>query len=161
MTLVVPFDGSELARAALVRAAQFGELLEENVLGVSVVPRGNATYARDRGWLEPGEAFDEATIVSRLRASVRELHPSAEFHHLPVDRAAPHGTIANKLRNFARNHDAGIVFLGSENAGRVVAGMSVGRSVTADPAYDTMIIPAARPSKAEKLEAAKPTRETL
>jgi len=41
MTLVVPFDGSDLAEAALVRATEFGSVFDEDVLAISVIPKGN------------------------------------------------------------------------------------------------------------------------
>lgn len=161
MTLVVPFDGSELSKVALVRAAQFERVLDEGVLAVSVIPMGNVEYARTRGWLEAGEAFDVGRVADHLRESVAEIHRDAGFHHAVVDRRAPRGTIAKELRRFARDHGASIVFLGSENAGRVVSGFTVGRSVAADDDYDTMIVSAVRPSDSRTLEAAKPTTEAL
>jgi len=157
MTLVVPFDGSDLSKAALVRAAQFQEVLDEDVLVVSAIPRGNETYARNKGWLGSKESFDAEVIVERLRTPVADLHADAEFHHIFVDRYAPRGEVANALRKFAREHDASIVFVGSENAGRIVTGLTVGRSVAADTSYDTMLISAVRPSKATKLEDVRPT----
>mgnify|MGYP003836178145 CR=1 FL=1 len=39
MTILVPFDGSDLAEAALIRATQFGNLFDEDVLAVSVIPK--------------------------------------------------------------------------------------------------------------------------
>ena len=161
MTLIVPFDGSELSGVALVRAAQFEQVLNERVLAVSVIPMGNVAYARERGWLEAGEAFDVERIAEGLRKAVAEIHPDAEYHYTLVDRRAPRGTVAKELRRFARDHEASIVFLGSENAGRVVGGFTVGRAVAADDAYDTMIVSAVRPSNSRTLEAAKPTAEVL
>ena len=49
MVLVVPFDGSALAEAALDRAAQFSETFDAELLAVTVIPNGNAAYARERG----------------------------------------------------------------------------------------------------------------
>lgn len=161
MTLVVPFDGSELSRVALVRAAQFDTVLGEGVLAVSVIPRGNVAYARERGWLGATEPFDAEGIVADLRTSVAGIHPDAEFHHVVVDRYAPRGTVAKALRRIARDSGASIVFLGSENAGRTGSGFTVGRSVAADDAYDTMIISGRRPSNSGTLDAAKPTEEIL
>lgn len=99
---LVPFDGSELAEAALVRATQFGVVLEERVLAVSVIPKGNADYARERGWIGPGEPFDATAVVSGLHERVTELCPSADFRHEVVDRYAPAGTISQRLRRVAR-----------------------------------------------------------
>jgi nucleotide-binding universal stress UspA family protein len=161
MALVVPFDGSELSRVALVRAAQFQTVLDEPVLAVTAIPKNNVEYARERGWLGSTESFDTERVVDSLRDAVADVHPDAEFHHLPVDAYAPRGTIANALRQFARENDASIVFLGSENAGRIVSGMTVGRSVASDRTYDTMIISASRPSNSRRLEAAKPTEDAV
>jgi nucleotide-binding universal stress UspA family protein len=58
MTLVVPFDGSELAEAALVRATEFGNVFDEDVVAVSVIPKGDNSYAREHGWIEANEEFD-------------------------------------------------------------------------------------------------------
>jgi nucleotide-binding universal stress UspA family protein len=161
MTLVVPFDGSRLSKAALLRAVQFEEVLDEDVVAVSAIPANNAAYARERGWLDADEQFDADAVVSHLREAVAEVAPAADFRHVSVDRNATRGTIANRLRNFARSHDASIVFLGSENAGRITTSLTVGRSVAADPDYDTLIVSAVRPSNARKLEAAVSTTEVL
>jgi len=57
MTLAVPFDGSELAEAVFVRVTEFGTVLEEDVLTVSVVPKNNTRYAREHGWIRSDEEF--------------------------------------------------------------------------------------------------------
>lgn len=96
MTLFVPFDGSELAEAALVRAAEFGEVFEESVLAVSVAPRGNTEYARERDWISPREDFNLDEIVSELHVQVVDLAPSANFRHKVVGQHASSGTISKK-----------------------------------------------------------------
>lgn len=65
MTLVVPFDSSELAEAALVRATEFGTVFEEDVLAVSIAPKGDVDYARERGWIEGDEAFGRSPPCRR------------------------------------------------------------------------------------------------
>lgn len=161
MTLVVPYDGSELAKTALIRAAQFDAVFDQGVVAVSVVPQNNSSYARARGWIDPEASFDGEAIVDALRQSVDEIAPDAAFRHLSVGRNAPAGTIANKLRQFAREQDASIVFIGSENAGRMVGSLSVGSSVSAEQSYDTMIISQARPAKIEELEAEVSTEDVI
>lgn len=152
MTLFVPFDGSELAEAALVRATEFGAVLEEDVLAVSVIPKGNTEYARKRGWIGPDEPFDRDVVVSKLHARVTELSPSADFRHHLVDRFAPPGTISQALRKTARNEDVSMAFVGSDRAGRVVSSLtSVGSSVSAGGTYDVVIVRRPRPPKAPKL----------
>ena len=141
MTLVVPFDGSDLSRAALVRARQFASVFEENVIAISVIPRGNTDYARERGWIGPTERYDHDAVLETLRESAAECCPSAEFRHDTVDRNSPRGTISNCLRRMARDADASMVFIGSENAGRIVSALSsVGASVAAEDAYDVVIV---------------------
>jgi nucleotide-binding universal stress UspA family protein len=159
MTFVVPFDGQELSEAALVRAKEFNAVLNERVVAVSVIPRDDAEYARDRGWLEKGEPFDVKSIVGKLHEQVLELAPEANFRHTIVSRYAPTGTIASQLRRHAKQEDASMVFIGSENAGRVVSTVSsVGGSVASDGAYDVVIIRNRTPSKVAKIRNNSPHR---
>lgn len=141
MTLVVPFDGSELAEAALVRAAEFCAIVGGDVLAVSVIPEGNTSYARQRSWISPDESFDVDAIVGKLRERVTGLCPACEFHHEVVDRYAPPGAISNRVRRVAREQGATMVFIGSENAGHMVTSLSsVGGGIAADEAYDVTIV---------------------
>lgn len=159
MTLLVPFDGSDLAEAALVRATEFATVFEESVLAVSVVPEGNTNYAREHGWLDPGEPFDLEAVVSELHRQVTGLCPTADFRHKVVDRYASAGSIAHRIRRMARDEQASMVFVGSENAGHIVTALgSVGSSVAADEAYDVVIIRTRRPTKIARLRDASPHR---
>ncbi|WP_232701933.1 universal stress protein [Halobacterium wangiae] len=157
MTLVVPFDGSALAEAALVRASEFSTVLDEPVLAVSVVPQGDKHYARERGWIGPEEPFDQETVVGSLHEQVTALCPNADFRHVVVDRYARAGSVAKRVRRVAREADASMVFIGSENAGRMVTTVSsVGASVAADDAYDVVIVRHRSPTKIAKLRDASP-----
>lgn len=157
MTLVVPFDGSELAEAALGRAVAFGNAFDEAVLAVSVVPNGNAEYARERGWIGPAEPFDRASVVGALHEQVVDCCPSAEFRSEFVGQYAQTGTIANRLRKTARDEEATMVFIGSDNAGRIVTSISsVGGNVAADGAYNVVIVRNRRPSRIPTLREANP-----
>jgi nucleotide-binding universal stress UspA family protein len=141
MTFVVPFDNSELATAALERAVGFAELTGETVVAVTVIPRNNVSFARERGLLEADEAFDLETVLGRLRERVAAVDSSVGFDYRDVDRYAPSGTVANRLKAMARQHDASVVFVGSDNAGRFVASLgSVGRSVASGTAYDVYVV---------------------
>ncbi|WP_433629166.1 universal stress protein [Halomicrococcus sp. NG-SE-24] len=141
MTLVVPFDGSELSATALRRAAEIDRALGEDVLVVSVVPEGNAAYARERGWLGEDEAFDLDDVVSHLRTRVASVARAAEFRFAVVDRYAQPGTIARRIRRMAKDAAATMVFVGSDDAGHVVTSLaSVGTSVASDGAYDVVIV---------------------
>ncbi|WP_284014833.1 universal stress protein [Halobaculum litoreum] len=161
MGLLVPYDASPLSKAALVRAKQFDVILEEGVTALTVVPRGNTSYARERGWIGADEAFDMESVLATLERSVRAIAPDAAFESIPVGRSSPYGTIANRIRRFAADNDVSIVFIGSENAGRMVGSLSVGSAVSAGSGYDTMIISEAVPAKIEKLEEALPSEELL
>lgn len=61
MTVIVPFDGSDLSAMALVRAAQCDKVLEEGVIAASIVPANNGKYAREHGWLDNDAGFDSET----------------------------------------------------------------------------------------------------
>lgn len=160
MTLVVPFDGSELAEAALVRAGEFATVFDETVVAVSVIPKGDVQYAREHDWLGPEESYDPDAIVSTLHTQVVELCPSAEFRKEYVDRYAPSGAISKTVRRIAKAEDASMVFIGSENAGHVVTSVSsVGRGITSDDAYDVVIVRHRSPSKIAELKEQSPHRE--
>ncbi|MFC7095829.1 universal stress protein [Halobaculum marinum] len=161
MGLLVPYDGSALSKAALIRAAQFDEILEEGVTTITVVPRNNVKYARERGWIGDDDAFDEETVLANLRETIDVIAPDVTTEFVVVGRGAPYGTIANRIRRYARNHDVSIVFIGSENAGRMVGSLSVGSAVSAGGGYDTMIVSQPVPSKVKKLEEALPSEELL
>ena len=145
MTLLVPFDGSDLAVAALERARELADATGEDLLAVTVVP-DDVDYARDRGWLEPGDAFDGDLIERRLRQRVTDVAPDAEFRTEATRSAAdPVATlemaVARTVRATAAEVDADVVVVGSENAGRVTTPLtSVGSPVSEDPRYDVYIV---------------------
>jgi nucleotide-binding universal stress UspA family protein len=147
MTFLVPYDATDLADAALERAADFGRLTDTAVEATTVLPEGDREFAADRGLLDPDEAYAYDLVVDRLRERVADVAPEATFRDVAVDRYAPTGTIANRLRSRAREDDVTLVFLGSENAGRYVASLSsVGQSVAASGAYDVYIVRHAEPT---------------
>lgn len=141
MTYVVPFDGSDLAAAALARAGEFGRAFDEPVVAVSVVPKRNAEFAAERVGLDTDGHPDPETVVSELREQAQRIAPDAEFQYDVVEKYAPVGKIANRLRRVARKLDATMVFIGSDNAGKMVNTLaSIGSSVAADTAYDVVIV---------------------
>lgn len=155
MTYLVPFDGSELSEAALFKARLYASALSDappvirdeiirekplNVVAVSVIPE-SARYAREMGWIKADEEFRTRLVVERLHQQVTELDPSAEFRFERVDAAARSGTISSRLRQKAKELDADTVFIGSENAGRIVTPLtSVAGGVAAEQDYDVCII---------------------
>jgi nucleotide-binding universal stress UspA family protein len=159
MTFVVPYDGSELAQTALVRAVEFGSVLEEAVLAVCVIPKNNSEYAREHAWIGPDEEFDLEVVSGSVHEEVTDICPSANFRYEVVGRYAGPGTIAKRIRSVAKHVDASMVFIGSENAGRVVSSISsVGRTIATDEAYDVVIVRHRSPAKIKKLKARSPYR---
>jgi nucleotide-binding universal stress UspA family protein len=146
MTLLVPFDGSSLSEAALRRATEFGEVLEQDVLVLVAVPTDDE-YAREQGWIEDGEEFEPELFALELRDRANEIAPEATFRsERPTDPedepfASTTMNIVRTIRRVANDVDADIVFLGSENAGRVSQPLtSIGANVSNDPRYDVHIV---------------------
>jgi nucleotide-binding universal stress UspA family protein len=141
MVIVVPYDGSDLSRAALERAAEFADTLDADVRVVTAIPSRNRKYARKRNWLGDDEEFNPETVVSRIRQQVEGISPAANFEYEVVGRYAQAGEIASQIRKHAKSEGAELVVIGSENAGRIVSSVSsVGSSVATDDAYDVLIV---------------------
>jgi len=144
MTLLVPFDGSELSQAALERAVEFAEFRGEDVVALTVIPE-DPEYALSRSWVDPEEPFDPDAIADRFRERVAEIAPEATFRHeTPEDissMASITTDVIRTIRRVAHEVDASVIFVGSENAGRVTSPVSsVGAPVSEDPSYDVYII---------------------
>lgn len=146
MTLLVPFDGADLSKAALRRATEFGEMLDQEVLVLSVIPTDEA-YARERGWVEESEPFEPELFTLELRDQAAEIAPEATFRsERPTDPqdepfASATTNIVRTIRRVAGEVDADILFIGSENAGRVSQPLtSIGANVSNDPRYDVHIV---------------------
>jgi len=144
MTLLVPFDGSELSVAALARATDFAEFTGENVLALTVVP-DDPEYALSRNWLGPEDPFDPEAIAERLGKRVADIAPKAEFRYEIPEEVSSMASITTDvirtIRAVANEVGASVIFIGSENAGRVSSPVSsVGAPVSEDPSYDVYII---------------------
>ena len=145
MTYLVPFDGSALAEAALERATEFAELTAADVVALSVVPLDERDFAVERGWIEEGERYDPDEVASALEAQVKKVSPDATFRcERPEDVSSVASVttdVVRTVRAVAQDTDATIVFIGSENAGRVSTPVSsVGAPVSEDPRYDVHIV---------------------
>jgi nucleotide-binding universal stress UspA family protein len=150
MVLLVPFDGSELSRAALARAKEYAEYTGEELVALTVIP-DDAELARKRGWLDPGDMFDEGVITRKLGQEIADIAPAATHRSELVenDDEDPVATttmdIVRTIRQIAAEVDASVLFLGSENAGRVSAPLtSVSNPLSEDPEYDVFIVRHAR-----------------
>jgi len=65
MTLLVPYDGSDLAKAVLERACEFSEYTGEDLLVLTVIP-DEPEYAIARGWVAESATFDPETIADLI-----------------------------------------------------------------------------------------------
>ncbi|WP_226481755.1 universal stress protein [Natrinema amylolyticum] len=144
MSLLVPFDGSELATQALERASTFGDLLDEEVVVLTVIP-DDADYARDRGWITQGEPFNTEAIAAGMQTRADEVAPEATFRTERVSSDEPTATsttnVVREIRRVAADIEASVVFIGSENAGSVIAPQSsVGSPVASDHRYDVYVV---------------------
>jgi nucleotide-binding universal stress UspA family protein len=144
MSLLVPFDGSPLAAQALERAATFGDLLDEDVVALTIVPDDD-DYARGRGWITEGEPFDPDTIATGMQSRVSEIDPEATFRVERVSSDEPTATattnVVREIRRVASEIEASVVFIGSENAGSVISPQSsVGSPVANDQRYDVYVV---------------------
>lgn len=165
MLFMVPFDGGDLSEAALAKAKLYAIALEEaprtitkelfvgdapEIAVVSVIPE-DREYAREKDWIDSDEEFRSRSIAEQLHRQVTDIAPSANFQSVRADRFAPPGTIGSKLRKKAIDLGTTELFVGSENAGRIVTPLtSVGSRVAADEHYDVHIVRRKLPPKGKK-----------
>jgi len=145
MTYLVPFDGSALAEAALRCATEFATAMDETVVALAVVPPEEREFAIERGWIDEGEAYDPDAVEAHLRSRVERIAPDATFRcERPGDVSSVASVttdVVRTIRTVAEDVDATVVFIGSENAGRVSTPVSsVGAPVSEDPRYDVHIV---------------------
>ena len=115
-----------------------------DVLVLSVIP-GDAEYAVERGWTEAGESYDPDAVADRFESLVAEIAPDADFRvETPEDVSSMADVttgVVRTIRQVSHEVDASIVFIGSENAGRVSTPIcSVGAPIAGDPEYDVHIV---------------------
>ncbi|SER86383.1 universal stress protein [Natrinema salaciae] len=141
MTFLVPFDGSYLAEAALLRAAEYGEALDEDVVALTVVPDDDA-YAIDVGWYEDGEdePFSVPYVAGKLHEGVTDIAPQAAFRYERIDRQTP-AAIATQIRSIAEDVRPSVVFLGTDNVGEIAHPVtSVAGGIAENPTYDVHVV---------------------
>ncbi|MFQ3318641.1 MAG: nucleotide-binding universal stress UspA family protein [Natronomonas sp.] len=139
MTHLVAFDGTALSEAALRRAKRFERQNDERLVAVSVLPTDDV-LAEEYGLVD-GDEYDPEAAAGRLRDSATDIAPGAEFRAESIDAYAGRRQVATKIRRAARDEDATLVFIGSDDAGRVVKPVSsVGSAVAGTPDYDVFIV---------------------
>lgn len=145
MTLLVPFDGSALSKAALERAMEFGEYRGEDIVALTVVPT-DAEFAEERGWINPGAEYDPDAVCADFEKQVEAVAPDVQFRcEHPAESLSMTASVIDDvtrcIRQVADELEASIVFIGSENAGRVSTPVtSVGSPISEDPHYDVHIV---------------------
>lgn len=152
MTFVAPFDGTRLAEAGLVRAFEYGKSMDEEVVAVTIVSE-RKRYAREKGWIHEDEPLDVDRIVDQLRERVQTLAPEATFEYEVIREFPPAEGIADRIERIAQEHDPSVVFLGTNNVGRIVTPLSsVGAHVAAEDVYDVYLVREVRPPQSDFLE---------
>ncbi|WP_254768389.1 universal stress protein [Salinilacihabitans rarus] len=140
MTFVVPFDASELAEAALERAVEYGHALDEEVVVVTVVPE-RKRYAIEKGWIDEDGSFDVDAVVERLCDRVAALAPDASFDCECIREFPPEAELAERVERLARKHDPSVLFLGTDNVGRIATPLtSVGAHVADEEVCDVHVV---------------------
>lgn len=117
MTILVPFDGSAFSTTALARAAALAKHTGATLATVTVVP-GGREYACERGWIDEDEPLDRALVEERVREKVGSIAPAATVRFEHAGQRPTTALIARRLRDAAREIEATLVVIGSENAGR-------------------------------------------
>jgi nucleotide-binding universal stress UspA family protein len=145
VTLLVPFDGSDLAEAALRRAREFATYRDEEVVALTVVPE-DESFAEERGWIGPGEPYDPEEVCTTFELRVKAIDDAVAFrceHPPPSEHptATAIDNVTQTIRRVAAELGVSIIFIGSENAGRVSMPVtSVGGPLSADAKYDVHIV---------------------
>lgn len=144
MTLLVPYDGSALSKTALSRAKTFAEFEDDDLLALVVIP-DEPGYAHRHAWLDPEDTFDVGVVERKLTQEIRDVAPNADVRAEFVENTEPTaGTttaVVRTIKQVASEVEARIVFVGSQNAGKVTAPLaSVGSTVAGDARYDVHIV---------------------
>ena len=152
MTFVVPFDGSDLAEVALVRAWEYGEAMDVDVVAISIISE-RKKYARRKGWIDEDEELDVDMVAKRLRDRVESLTPGVTFEYDVIREFPPAEGIAGRIERMALEYDPSLLFLGTDNIGRVATPLtSVGNFAGAAESYDIQLVRHRRPPSIEFLE---------
>ena len=145
MTVLAPFDGSQLAETALKRAATFGDSWDEDVVALTVLPE-DPSFAVERGWIDDESEFDPMALRDHFAERVDDIAPEATFRcEIPEDSDVLTATaiddVTRTVRHVAAELGVSVIFIGTENAGRISSPVtSVGSPLSKDPQYDVHIV---------------------
>lgn len=121
-TYLVAYDGGESSERALRRATAFADRTGARLVVASVLPT-DASLAETYDLTDDG-AYDPDAAAERLRTAAAEVAPEADFRAERVDAYAGRRRIAKVLSRVAGEADAEVVFVGGDDAGRVVQRLS-------------------------------------
>ncbi len=111
-TILVPFDFSAHARAALAEATNLAQRLGAGLCLIHVVQP--PTYAYGYGASPDPSAFDLNEIHGRAARMLDEIADSIPNAPGPVDRQVlEDGSIANAIQQAAREHGADMIVMGT------------------------------------------------
>lgn len=137
---LVAYDGSAYSKGGLIRAVEYADLSRVEVEAFSVVP-DSARFAREKGWVSATDAYEFGQVVGELHEQVATLAPEATFQYTSPDGAVPPGRVASEIRRRAIDQRSDVVFVGSENAGRIITTVSSVASVVAsEQEYDVHVV---------------------
>jgi nucleotide-binding universal stress UspA family protein len=144
MTLLVPYDGSALSKTALSRGQTFAEYTGDDLLALVVIP-DEPGYAHRHGWLEPEDTFDVGVVERKLTQEIGDVAPAADVRAAFVENTEPTAdtttVVVRTIKEVAGGVGARIVFVGSQNAGKVTRPLaSIGGTVADDARYDVHIV---------------------
>ncbi|MFB6093788.1 MAG: universal stress protein [Halanaeroarchaeum sp.] len=146
MDFVVAFDASPIACSALGRAETLAAAVGGSVTTVTVIPRNNPTYARNRGWIGPEEAFSTESIRETVEERVASIAPGADVRTRTVERYAPRGKIGRVLRTTVATIPTDVLVIGSRNVGRVFTAATTASGAVAEGAYDVFVVRSVDPA---------------
>nr|WP_193570597.1 universal stress protein [Halorubellus sp. JP-L1] len=144
VTLLVPYDGSALSKTALSRAQTFAEFTDEDLLALVVIP-DEPGYAHRHDWLDPADTFDVGVVERKLTQEIRDVAPDAEVRAEFVENTEPTADttmiVVRTIKEVAAELAVSVVFVGSQNAGKVTRPLaSIGGTVADDARYDVHIV---------------------
>ncbi|XGI82957.1 universal stress protein [Halorutilales archaeon Cl-col2-1] len=152
MIALVPFDASDLSKAALRRAKEYADALGDWVIVAASVVPDDERYVRSRGWIDEGDGFSLERAAEYLEDEVAEIAPNAAFEHSVIGGYSTKGSIATELGSVIREYDPSIIFIGSDNVGRIATPVtSVGGRAASAGDYDVYVVRKQKPSEIEGL----------
>ena len=135
-TIVVGYDGSEHSDRALERAVEIGKSLGASLRVVSAAKV--IAGAHPRGGVSPVEPGDEEELEQNIEKARGKLADAGVEVHL----VEGHGDPADVIIEQAKEHDAGLIVVGTHGRGfvqRFVAG-SVSTKLVQEAPCDVLVV---------------------